>query len=218
MILEHALAGWYSVLEPVFQKESVRNLGEVLYRERDVITPSLDNVFKAYELCPPDKLCVLIIGQDPYPKKGVANGLAFSTADNSIAPSLRVIFEELNRSGFKRTRTDLSDWANQGVMLLNTVLTTRIGTTFTHRNIGWETVVAATLQHINCLPQKISVLAWGAAAQALCTSYIQPADNRLILHACHPQAQNYNPARKFTGCDHFVRANQFIDNPVRWED
>ena len=215
--IRESLGEWLPLLSHVFEHPKIMQLGVMLAYEQSSITPSLDDVFKAFELCPPSKLKVLIIGQDPYPTPGMAHGLSFSTANGKVPASLRIIFKELAHSGWKRTNPNLTDWAEQGVLLLNTVLTTQKGKIYAHRGIGWEVFVAKVFEQINQLPQRIAVMAWGASAQELAIQYIAPASTRLMLYACHPMAQQYSGgAKMFVGCDHFNRANQFISEPINW--
>lgn len=213
---------WYSLLKEEFDKEYMDVLGRRLGSVRDRMTPVLADIFKAYQYVQPSQLKVLIIGQDPYPTPGVAHGLAFSYHGTSIPKSLKIIFDELEAEGYgKRTGADLTDWAKQGVMLLNTVLTTTQGESFAHKNWGWEPFIAATLRKISLLKHPFVVMAWGSPAQDIVRKYIDvdPVE-RLILTTCHPMAQQYNPKIKFIGCNHFTKANDHLLNyglePVSW--
>lgn len=215
--LQESLGEWLEPLSPVFSKPAMIKLGEMLATEQAMLAPPLKDIFNAFRLCPPSKTQVVIIGQDPYPEPGVAHGLSFSTAKGKTPMSLRIIFNELRESGWERTNPNLTDWAEQGVLLLNSVLTTRQKETFAHRKKGWEVFTAYVLGELAKLPQNIAIMAWGAAAQELTTQYVPPADNRLLLYACHPMAQQYSGGRtKFVGCRHFVKANDFITTPINW--
>lgn len=185
----------------------------------DKLQPKLENVFRAFTLCKPQDLRVIILGQDPYPNG--ADGLAFSNA--VMKPSLRVIFKELDRSGMRRTKTTLEDWAEQGVLLLNTCLTTETGKTFAHKDWGWEYFTEHVLRDIiNKCPYPLVFMAWGTAAKGLIRKYITPKSTRLILESCHPQAENYGGNNKFTGNNHFAACNEFLTvaggNPIHWGD
>lgn len=218
MNLEELLGSeWYKLLAPLFETEWMTQLGKRITYDRDQLTPDPANIFNAYKYCQPSDLKVLLLGQDPYPGKGVAQGLSFSCRDQKPA-SLRIIFKELERSGFGvRTETDLTDWALQGVMLLNTLLTTTVGNTLAHADIGWERFTAYTLRLIDQLPQKIVVFAWGKPAQMQVKANMKSTTEHLILEACHPMAEQYSGGKiKFVGCDHFVKANAHLDSPIKW--
>lgn len=213
---------WYSHLNQVFQDPRMIQLGNYILSKQDVITPPVHLIFKAFELVQPSQLKVLIIGQDPYPTPGVANGLAFSYQGASVPQSLRIIFKELKRDGFgDRQTADLTDWASQGVMLLNTVLTTEHGIPFHHKKLGWDILISRTLQVIHALDHPFVVMAWGAPAKETLKRYIGPKPNRLMLESCHPIAENYSGGKiKFTGCGHFSKCNEFlVENglsPINW--
>lgn len=217
---KHLGPEWYTKLVDLFNHPTMTALDQKIYTIQDRLCPKGENVFRAYELVQPSQLRVLVLGQDPYPSPGVADGLAFSQQNQEGVPvSLQFIFKELVAEGLgTRTNADLTDWASQGVMLLNTVLTTEENKIFAHRNWGWEFLVAHTLKHINSLPQKFVVMAWGAPAQDLVNRYILPTQDHLILKTCHPMAQQYSGNRiKFIGCNHFTKANEHLgDKAVKW--
>lgn len=211
---------WYAKLDKVFDHPTITTLGQKLELVKDTLCPSLDNVFRAYELVQPSQLRVLVLGQDPYPTPGVADGLAFSYLGKRTMPkSLKIVFNELKAENLgERVKMDLSDWASQGVMLLNTVLTTEENKVYAHRHWGWDLLIAHTLKAINELPQRFVVLAWGTPAQEMVNKYIAPTQNHLILKTCHPMAQDYSGGRiKFIGCNHFTKANEHLgDKAVKW--
>ena len=210
---------WWAHLSHVTGMPATLALGAKLMQEKE-ITPVWDNVFKAYELTPPEKLKVLILGQDPYPTPGQAHGLAFSSG-NGIRPySLDKIFRDLELcTGTMRSSSDLTMWAKQGVMLLNTCLTTRPKETFAHKGWGWEYIIKETLKVINGLPQRYVVFAWGKAAQEMIDASITPSHRRLILKAPHPANERYAPGC-FVGSKHFETANEYFKafniTPVDW--
>lgn len=187
-----------------------------LGRAQDV-EPSAPEWFKAYELTQPSQIKVVCIAQDPYPG-GEAMGLAFSTRDNRLTESLKIIFAELELEyGFKRRQTDLTDWARQGVFLINSLLTTKLRETQAHKGWGWEYFIAATLRIVAELPQQYVVMSWGTPAREVTRSYL--LDAPLILDACHPAAEKHGRV-KFTGCGHFKKANEFLEShnvkPIKW--
>jgi uracil-DNA glycosylase len=196
-------------------------LGARLQTSR-ALTPSWENVFKAYATVSPAELKVLIIGQDPYPTANEACGLAFSSGTGKTPYSLKNIFTDLHRcfpEKSARTCSDLSDWASQGVMLLNTCLTTETGIPFAHKGWGWEVLIAETLKVINELPQPYVVFGWGKPAQKLIDSHIKATDKHLILRAAHPANERYEP-NSYIGSKHFATADTFLlthkIKPINW--
>jgi len=180
------------------------------------LCPDLENIFKAYELTQPSKVKVVILGLDPY-INGEACGLSFSCQSRKIPPSLRIIFKELLESGAvseKRTNSDLSDWANQGVLLLNTILTTERGRTLAHGAWGWQQFTGETLKYLAQCEQPVVFMAWGNHAMKSAQEYIIPylgnRTDKLVLMSCHPAAELYGGRTKFTGNYHFQQANDFL--------
>jgi uracil-DNA glycosylase len=180
-------------------------------------------MFNAFKYTSPDKLKILILGQDPYPKKGQAHGLALSSGNRERTYSLDIIFKDLalcDYDGRTRRSSDLTNWAKQGVMLLNTCLTTEVGQTFAHKDWGWEYFTREVVKVINQLPQPYAVFAWGKPAQQMVHWYIKPRDNRLILQADHPAAERYGYV--FVGSKHFEIGNEFLRKngitPIDWMD
>jgi uracil-DNA glycosylase len=145
---------------------------------------------------------------------GEAHGLSFSSIDK-VTPSLQVIFKELKLEFNKeRTNPNLTDWAEQGVLLLNSSLTTVKRKSRAHGNIGWEKFTGHALSMLaRTVSPKVFML-WGKDAKAIGAKYIAPRmsnGNHLLLHAVHPQAENYSDGSwSFTGCNHFKRANEFL--------
>lgn len=146
------------------------------------VYPPEELVYRALELTPPDKVKVLIIGQDPYTKQGQANGMAFSVPNGTkLPPSLRNIFAELQADlGITRTDSDLSDWAEQGVLLLNSGLTVREKSPGSHQHIGWSFVTRAIVSH--CLAQEspLAIILWGKHAEEMAASCPDAAFHRLM--------------------------------------
>jgi len=177
------------------------------------IFPPLSSVFNAFTLsCPAVK--VVIIGQDPYHNKGEAHGLAFSVQQGKMPPSLRNIFKELNREyGIMRTNTDLSDWASQGVLLLNTALTVRENCPGSHIHI-WKPFTSEVIKMLGGMSGIVFML-WGKHAQ----QYECMIDNKnnLVLKHSHPSPL----ARKsFIGNNHFSQCNAYLitknKTPITW--
>lgn len=185
-------------------------------------------MFTAFQLCRFEDLKVIIMGQDPYHGEGQAHGLAFSTLANYRPPSLEVIFGEINRDVYRmseNTKTwnnDLSAWAWQGVLLLNTILTVEAGKPLSHRYMGWERFCDVALWHIcKTVKQPFVVMLWGAQAKQY-KSYFQNAQvETLVLDAAHPAAETYRRGNAgFNGCGHFSTANLWLQehhrDPIHW--
>lgn len=186
------------------------------------LAPRAEEVFTALDLTKPQDVRVIIIGQDPY-IRGEAHGLAFSSR-TKVTPSLRVIFKELARSGYSRRSPLLTDWAKQGVLLLNTILTTELGTSLAHKEFGWQEWTQSIVQYIVQLEEPLVVMVWGAYARDfwnIVKKRITDLSHVRVLDACHPQAENYGGAC-FTGCNHFADANKWLTqhglNPIIWND
>jgi len=203
---------WYKLLGHLFQEEWMQKLGRRIGAVGH-LRPSLPEVFKAYQLCQPSQLKVLIMGQDPYPHKH-ANGLAFSSTEVDLPLTLKIVSRELERTGYgPLTSGDLTPWAKQGVMLLNAVLTCEEGQSRAHAGWGWERFVAYTLRRIGgeC-KQPYVIMAWGSDAKELIRHNLDwSGTNCTVLEACHPVAESRSNGRyKFVGCGHFAKANQWL--------
>lgn len=221
---ENLGAEWYGQLKHLFDTPE---MGDIMKRTAslgDLLRPAPYDVFNAYRSTPPNRVKVVIMGQDPYPGNE-AHGLSFSSKLSSIPASLRVIFRELEQSQYgTRTNPNLQDWADQGVLMLNSILTTTYRMSAAHKDWGWQNFTGATLKVLARLQQPIVFMAWGAHAQELYKSHSigkYSSDLHLVLTACHPQAENYNRVRnQFTGCRHFVKANEFLLrhklSPIKW--
>ena len=184
------------------------------------IYPPLDKIFTAFSLTPPEKIKAVIVGQDPYHQPNQAHGLAFSVGkDVKIPPSLRNIFKELNSDlGTPMPKNgNLSLWAEQGVFLINSVLTVEEGKPESHCRKGWETFTDAAISYINNLPQPVVYILWGKNAQA--KERLINNKNHLVLKAPHPSP--LSATRGFFGSKPFSTANNFLINngavPIDWD-
>lgn len=223
MDLKEKLKEWYPVLYPEMKKPYFLPMINKVLSKGGVLCPSPENIFKAYELCPPQKVKVVILGLDPY-INGEAHGLSFSCISGKVPPSLRIIFNEIHRSSpnglkdFRRSDACLYDWAMQGVLLLNTVLTTEKGKTFAHGHYGWQSFTKSTLEYLLNSPKPIVFLLWGEDAKKSLAGLNIP-ENKLILRSCHPAAE-LRGRLKFVGNNHFVEANNFLrskgEAPIIW--
>ena len=161
---------WLSKLQGEFQKPYYKKLYETVREEykHHTIFPPKEKLFRAYSLCPYEKLKVVILGQDPYHNFGQAQGLSFSVGKGiPFPPSLQNIFKELQEDiGCKIPKSgELDAWAKQGVLLLNTVLTVRAHEANSHRGIGWEEFTDATIRAIEEKEEPVVYILWGSTAQ-----------------------------------------------------
>lgn len=218
MIGENKL--WRDILAPEYEhvtKNIFPKLDGKLYQ------PSKPDIFKAYQLCPYETVKVVIVGQDPYYTKGTPTGLAFATGDNTIPPTLLNIFKEVEFcvGGFiDRSKTDLTGWAKQGVLLLNTILTVEPGKPLSHAGLGWDQITHRTIQVLGSRDTPAVFMLWGREAQKL-AMYVR--DHHLVLTAMHPSpaAAGKSSLRPFAGCRHFKKANDWLQEkgrePILWE-
>jgi uracil-DNA glycosylase len=214
-------AGWKEKLKDEFSSDYFAALTDFVreeYRTRQVFPPA-GKIFNAFDLCPFDRVKVVIIGQDPYHNIGQAHGLCFSVTDGTeFPPSLVNIFKELNRDlGVEVPRTgNLERWAGQGVLLLNAILTVRAHQALSHQNRGWERFTDAAISALNRDRENLVFMLWGNYAQNKGAS-IDPS-RHLILRTVHPSP--LSASRGFFGCSHFSRCNQWLISrgiePVQW--
>ncbi|QDP03023.1 uracil-DNA glycosylase [Thalassotalea sp. PS06] len=190
-----------------------KNISETVRSERDagqVIYPEDVNVFRAFELTPLDMVKVVVLGQDPYHGPQQAHGLAFSVSKGvKIPPSLRNMFKELEQdiAGFSAPDSgDLTAWAEQGVLLLNTVLTVRQGNAHSHSKLGWEDFTEQVMAELNRQQRPMVYLLWGSHAQNKGKVIDNPQHK--ILTSAHPSP--LSAYRGFFGCRHFSKANEFL--------
>jgi len=180
-------------------------------REQEAVYPAEERVFYALERTPFAAVQVIIVGQDPYHGAGQADGLAFSVPEGVAAPpSLRNIFREVARDVYAGAppsfSTDLTRWADQGVLLLNTILTVAMGKPGSHRGLGWEALTDDILMALNGQREGLVFMLWGAHAQA--RRALMDGQRHLILEAPHPSPLAAH--RGFFGCGHFSRANAYL--------
>ena len=208
-------------MAPEFEKpyfESLAGFVREEYATRRVF-PRGSNIFRAFDKCPFDKLKVVIIGQDPYHGPGQANGLCFSVDDGvRFPPSLHNIFQEVhNDTGAPMPASgNLDRWAEQGVLLLNAVLTVRAHEAASHAGRGWETFTDAVVRTIAENKQGLVYMLWGSYAQRK-VALADPSRN-CILKTVHPSPLSVY--RGFSGCRHFSRANDYLmsvgKDPIVW--
>ena len=192
----------------------------------NALCPPLASVWRAFELTAPSEVRVVLLGQDPYHGVGQAHGLAFSVADPTLSapPSLRNMFKErASDLQLDETRaTDLSDWAEQGVLMLNTSLTTELGTAGAHQHLGWELLIQTVLLNLMQSHEALVWILWGRPAQTLHANLLKehgqsrPMDT--LIASPHPSP--LAAYRGFWGSKPFSRANEALqsrgERPIRW--
>ena len=211
---------WYELLKSEFDKDYFKSLQEFLKSEytKYQIYPSEDKIFNALNHVPLDKIKVVIIGQDPYHEPGQAQGLSFSVpSDVQIPPSLVNIMTEIESDLGIVCKKDgnRERWANQGVLLLNTVLTVRRGQANSHKDKGWERITRRIIELVGKREKPAVFLLWGSYAQSFSDLI---GSQHLILKAPHPSP--LSAYRGFFGCKHFSKCNDFLikngEQPIDW--
>ncbi len=213
---------WLEPLSAEFKKPYYAKLYRFVNEEykKNTIYPKQQDVFAAYDRTPLAKVKVLILGQDPYHEPGQAHGLCFSVSPGvAVPPSLVNIYSELHDDigCYIPNNGYLAKWADQGVMLLNTVLTVRAHVAYSHRGHGWEEFTDATIAALNRQDRPIVYMLWGKGAQQKSSMLDNP--KHLVLKAPHPSP--LSAYRGFMGCKHFSKANDFLKangvEPVDWQ-
>ena len=213
---------WYEALKGEFKKPYYKTLFNTVneeYRTRQIFPPAND-IFNAFHLTPLKDVKVVILGQDPYHNYGQAHGLCFSVKpDVDIPPSLVNIYQELHDDlgCYIPNNGYLKKWADQGVMLLNTVLTVRAHQANSHRDIGWEKFTDAAIGILNQQDRPMVFILWGKPAQMKKAMLNNPA--HLILESPHPSP--LSAYRGFFGSRPFSRTNKFLTahglDPIDWQ-
>ena len=212
---------WRQVLQPEFDKpyfELLTSFVRQAYRTTQCFPPA-GQIFRAFDLCPFDKVRVVIIGQDPYHDVNQAHGLCFSVQEGvPVPPSLVNIYKELSRDLGKPIPTsgDLTHWAEQGVLLLNATLTVQAHRAGSHQGKGWEELTDAAIQTLNKNRSNIVFMLWGSYAQR--KGQFIDRRRHLVLTAVHPSP--LSAYRGFIGCGHFSQANTYLQQhgqqPINW--
>lgn len=214
---------WLDCIQSEFKKPYYKELYQFVRNEYNthVIYPPADDIFNAFHFTPLSKVKVLILGQDPYHGAHQAHGLCFSVLPDQpeLPPSLQNIYKELQddlgceipNNGY------LKKWAEQGVLMLNTVLTVRAHQAGSHQGKGWEQFTDAIIQAVNAQERPIVYLLWGKPAQSKIPMLTNP--KHLILKASHPSP--LSAYRGFFGCRHFSQTNAFLKengaDPIDWQ-
>lgn len=189
-------SGWGKVLKPFIFSFDFETIMNKLWLESSTdnrFTPPLKFIFRAFEECPIDKLKVVMLGQDPYPKLGAADGIAFSCGNTlELQPSLSYIFDEINKTVYNGhpecTDPNLARWSNQGILMLNTALTTRVGKIGQHYDI-WKPFIAYILDYLNCNHNGLIYVYMGNQAKGW-SDYTN--ENNYKFFVRHPASAAYN--------------------------
>ena len=202
---------WYEIIKE--NKDILKLYNNLIYKikkeyNEKVIYPEIDKIFNAFNLTPFECVKVVIIGQDPYHGEKEANGLAFSINEGvKIAPSLRNIFKELkNDLNVDKTNKDLSSWAEQGVLLLNTILTVEKDKPLSHKNIGWENITDYLIKYISDNKNNVVFILWGN--NAIKKECLINNNKHLILKSVHPSP--LSASRGFFGSKPFSKTNDYL--------
>jgi uracil-DNA glycosylase len=213
---------WAGHLSGEFEKEYFAELTAFVKKEytEGKVYPHPKNIFRAFDLCPFENVKVVILGQDPYHGQRQANGLAFAVdAETRIPPSLQNIFKEIQSDlgqALVHTDGDLSRWAKQGVLLLNSTLTVRAHSAGSHQEKGWEQFTDAAIKALSEEREHLVFILWGNYAKAK-GAHIDRSKH-LVLEAPHPSP--FSAASGFFGCKHFSKANEYLishnETPIDW--
>lgn len=220
---------WKKRLEAEFSAEYMRELRTYLAHRKSqsaVVFPHSSVWFNAFALTPFEKVKVVILGQDPYHGPGQAHGLSFSVPEGvAIPPSLLNIFKEIDsdigapgESLAKRRKGCLIPWAEQGVFLLNSVLTVESGQAASHQGRGWENFTDSVIKSLSDERENLVFLLWGSYAQK--KGQVIDSNRHLVLSAPHPSPLSAH--RGFLGCQHFSKVNEWLtshgEKPINWSD
>lgn len=214
---------WLNYVQDEFKKPYYRELYKFVRQEYNtrVIYPPADDIFNAFHFTPLSKVKVLILGQDPYHGEHQAHGLCFSVLPDQpeLPPSLQNIYKELQEDlgCYIPNNGYLKKWADQGVLMLNTVLTVRAHQAGSHQGKGWEQFTDAIIEAVNAQDRPIVYLLWGKPARSKIPMLTNP--KHLILKAPHPSP--LSAYRGFFGCRHFSQTNDFLKShgiePIDWQ-
>ena len=214
---------WLAHLAAEFEQDYMLQLRDFLRTEKQAgkrIFPAGEELFNAFTHTPLDKVKVVILGQDPYHGEGQAHGLCFSVKPGvAVPPSLRNIYKELHAElDFVIPRHGhLTAWADQGVLLLNSVLSVECAQAASHQGKGWETFTDRVVDVVNAEREGVVFMLWGSYAQR--KGAIIDRQRHCVLQAPHPSPLSAH--RGFFGCGHFIAANEYLtargDTPVDWQ-
>ncbi len=215
--------GWDEVLKDVFESENYKKIREFLKKEyfTRTIYPPMNDLYNCFRLTPYDKIKCVILGQDPYHNEGQAHGLCFSVKKGvEPPPSLKNIYKEIKDDlGITEPPEfgDLTSWAKEGVLLLNTVLTVRAGAANSHKDCGWQQFTDEVIKKVSDREEPMVFMLWGGNARS--KKYLINSKKHLVLECAHPSPLSaYNG---FFGCKHFSKCNDFLikngKEPINWQ-
>lgn len=213
-------SSWKEALTDQFSQPYWQTLTDMVREEYKTKTvyPPAGNIFRAFDLCPFDKVKVVIVGQDPYHGVKQANGLSFSVNDGiPLPPSLKNIYQEIkNDLGVTPSPSgDLTRWATQGVLMLNSVLTVLASNPASHAGKGWETFTDSVILALNSKREHIVYMLWGKYAQT--KGAVINQNKNLVLMSAHPSPYSVT---KFYGNHHFSQCNEYLEknglSPIDW--
>jgi uracil-DNA glycosylase len=215
---------WLPALQNEFQKPYMLGLNQFLeqeYKQGTIVYPKPSDVFNAFKFTPFNEVKVVILGQDPYHGANQAHGLSFSVQKGvAVPPSLKNIYKELQTDipGFNMpSHGDLSSWAKQGVLLLNTTLTVRAGEPGSHQKMGWEQFTDQAIRALSEQREGLVFMLWGRYAQAKAS--LIDSTKHVVLTAAHPSP--FSAYNGFFGCTHFSKANAYLvkkgEKPIVWQ-
>lgn len=211
---------WDLILKDLFNSPLYLQIRDFLKKEyfTQTVYPPMQDIFNCFKLTPFSKVKVVILGQDPYHNPGQAHGLCFSVKNSPFPPSLKNIFKEI-ADEFNtpiRTNGNLTDWAEQGVLLLNTSLSVRQNQANSHSNCGWQAFTDEVIKILNDNPNPIVYLLWGGNARS--KKKLITNKNHLILESAHPSPLSAYAG--FFGNNHFKKCNEFLIKnnlqPIKW--
>ena len=211
---------WDIILKEEFNKEYFKKLGIFVKNEykTKMIFPPYENVFDALRFTDYDEVKVVVLGQDPYHGIGEAHGLSFSVRENvKMPPSLLNIFKELyNDLGIKRTKSDLTDWAKEGVLLLNSIMTVEKDKPLSHKNKGWEIFTDTVIAKLNEREDPVIFLLWGSFARS--KKELITNNRHKIIESVHPSP--LSASRGFFGSKPFSKINNYLKSidkeEIKW--
>lgn len=207
--------GWGDFFQKESKKDYFIKLLNVLEKEyaNKEIYPSKDRIFRSFNVTDFENVKVVILGQDPYHGEGEANGLAFSTDKKTLPPSLKNIYKELyNDLEITKKDGDLLSWAEQGILLINTVLTVEKDSPLSHRNIGWEIFTNNLIEYLSQNKESIIFVLWGKKAQE--KTFLINEKKHTIMKSAHPSPFSYN--RGFKDSRPFSKINKILKSKIEW--
>lgn len=211
---------WTEILSPIKNSEYFENLWRKIEEEysTEKCFPPKEQIFRALDLTSFEDIQVVIIGQDPYHNDDQANGLCFSVSEKvKIPPSLKNIFKELKDDlGIDRTKKELDDWADQGVLLLNATLTVKAHSPNSHKDLGWEKFTNFIIKEISDKKENVVFVLWGAFAQK--KEELINSSKHFIVKSAHPSP--FSVYRGFYGSKPFSQINDYLQSknkqPISW--